>query len=250
MRGTPFCPKAAPGLQSLYEFLCILGDHQLLIGRNDEYANLGAFSCDLDFLASAVVLLLVDGDTHEGEVVHDLLSELDVVLTDTRGEYDRVNVAELCDISADETLNRSEQHFSCDVSLVVAFCLSNAHVSDISGDVRDVCIAEAEGNHKAHIAREMLLRSVKRFIGAYIAELGHVDAIVFTAGIGENDIELREKVMDNFAFMGITIDKEKNDCRGKEVEITGEGSKVRVFIIPTNEELMIAKDTEELVKAL
>jgi len=123
-------------------------------------------------------------------------------------------------------------------------------VSEVSGDVRDVCIAEANGNKKAHIAREMLLRSVKRFIGAYIAELGHVDAIVFTAGIGENDIELREKVMDNFGFMGICIDKEKNDCRGKEVEITGEGSKVRVFIIPTNEELMIAKDTQAIVEAL
>jgi acetate kinase len=121
-------------------------------------------------------------------------------------------------------------------------------VSEISGDVRDVCIAEAKGNRKAHIAREMLLRSVKRFIGAYMAELGHVDAIVFTAGIGENDIELREKVMDNFGFMGVTIDKEKNDCRGKEVEITGKGSKVRVFIIPTNEELMIAKDTQALVE--
>ena len=123
-------------------------------------------------------------------------------------------------------------------------------VSEISGDVRDVCIAEAKGNHKAHVAREMLLRSVKRFIGAYIAELGQVDAIVFTAGIGENDIELREKVMDNFAFMGITIDKKKNDCRGKEVEITGKDSKVRVFIIPTNEELMIAKDTQALVEAM
>ena len=96
----------------------------------------------------------------------------------------------------------------------------------------------------------MLLRSVKRFIGAYIAELGQVDAIVFTAGIGENDIELREKVMDNFGFMGITIDKKKNDCRGKEVEITGKDSKVRVFIIPTNEELMIAKDTQALVEAM
>ena len=96
----------------------------------------------------------------------------------------------------------------------------------------------------------MLLRSVKRFIGAYMAELGHVDAIVFTAGIGENDIELREKVMDNFGFAGVTIDKEKNNCRGKEVEITGKDSKVRVFIIPTNEELMIAKDTQALVEAM
>ena len=110
--------------------------------------------------------------------------------------------------------------------------------------------AEAKGDKKAHIAREMLLRSVKRFIGAYAAELGHVDAMVFTAGIGENDIELREKVCDNLGFMDLYIDKEKNNCRGKEVEITGEGSKVRVFVIPTNEELMIAKDTQALVEAM
>ncbi len=123
-------------------------------------------------------------------------------------------------------------------------------VSGVSGDVRDVCNAEAAGNQRAHIAREMLLRSVRHYIGAYAAELGHVDAIVFTAGIGENDAELREKVTDYLGFMGVSIDKEKNNCRGKEVEITGEGSTVRSFIIPTNEELMIAKDTEELVKAL
>ena len=123
-------------------------------------------------------------------------------------------------------------------------------VSEISGDCRDICEAEAKGNKKAHIAREMLLRSVKRFIGAYAAELGHVDAMVFTAGIGENDIELREKVTDYLGFMGVTIDKEKNDCRGKEVEITGKDSKVRVFIIPTQEELMIARDTKAIVEAL
>ena len=123
-------------------------------------------------------------------------------------------------------------------------------VSEISGDCRDICEAEAKGDHKAHVAREMLLRSVKRFIGAYAAELGKVDAIVFTAGIGENDAELREKVTDYLGFMGVSIDKQKNDCRGKEIEITGEGSKVRVFIIPTNEELMIAKDTQALVEKM
>ena len=119
-------------------------------------------------------------------------------------------------------------------------------ISGISGDVRDICNAEAEGNKRAHIAREMLLKSVRHFVGAYAAELGRVDAIVFTAGIGENDAELREKVCDYLGFMGVKIDKAKNDCRGKEVEITGNGSSVRVFIIPTNEELMIAKDTQAI----
>jgi acetate kinase len=123
-------------------------------------------------------------------------------------------------------------------------------VSEISGDCRDICEAEAKGNKKAHIAREMLLRSVKRFIGAYAAELGHVDAMVFTAGIGENDIELREKVCDNLGFMGVKIDKEKNNCRGQEVEITAPGAEIRTFIIPTNEELMIALDTQALVEAM
>ena len=120
-------------------------------------------------------------------------------------------------------------------------------VSGISGDVRDICNAEAEGNKRAHIAREMLLKSVRHFVGAYAAELGRVDAIVFTAGIGENDAELREKVCDYLGFMGVKIDKAKNDCRGKEIEITGAGSSVKVFIIPTNEELMIAKDTQAIV---
>ena len=122
-------------------------------------------------------------------------------------------------------------------------------VSGISGDVRDICNAEAEGNHRAHIAREMLLKSVRHYVGAYAAELGKVDAIVFTAGIGENDAELREKVCDYLGFMGVKIDKAKNDCRGKELEISTPDSSVKVFIIPTDEELMIAKDTEAIVKA-
>ncbi len=122
-------------------------------------------------------------------------------------------------------------------------------VSGISGDVRDICKAEEEGNHRAHIAREMLLKSVRHFIGAYAAEMGSVDAIVFTAGIGENDAELREKVCDTLGFMGVKIDHDKNDMRGEEAEITAPGATVRTFVIPTNEELMIAADTEALAKA-
>ena len=94
----------------------------------------------------------------------------------------------------------------------------------------------------------MLLKSVRHYIGAYAAEMGHVDAIVFTAGIGENDAELREKVCGMLGFMGVKIDTEKNKVRGEEVEITADGAAVRTFIIPTNEELMIAMDTEALVK--
>ena len=123
-------------------------------------------------------------------------------------------------------------------------------VSEISGDCRDIVKAEAEGNHKAHVAREMLLKSVKHYVGAYAAELGHVDAIVFTAGIGENDGDLRENVCESLGFMGVAIDTEKNKIRGEEVEITAPGATVRTFIIPTNEELMIARDTKELVEAM
>ncbi|MBQ0018078.1 MAG: acetate kinase [Clostridiales bacterium] len=123
-------------------------------------------------------------------------------------------------------------------------------VSGVSGDLRYVREAAATGNKNAQTALEMLYKSIRHYIGAYAAEMGSVDAIVFTAGIGENSYETREEACENLGFMGVTIDKEKNACRGEEVEITGEDSQVRVFVIPTNEELMIAMDTEELTKDL
>ena len=123
-------------------------------------------------------------------------------------------------------------------------------ISGISSDARDIQAAVDAGNERAILTVNLYTNRVINVIGGYYMQLGHVDAIVFTAGIGENDIELREKVCDYLGFMDVCIDKEKNDCRGKEVEITGEDSKVRVFIIPTNEELMIAKDTQALVEAM
>lgn len=123
-------------------------------------------------------------------------------------------------------------------------------VSGVSGDLRYVREAAASGNKNAQTALDMLYKSIRHYIGAYAAEMGSVDAIVFTAGIGENSYETREEACENLGFMGVTIDKEKNACRGEEVEITGEDSKVRVFVIPTNEELMIAMDAEELTKDL
>ena len=121
-------------------------------------------------------------------------------------------------------------------------------VSGVSADMRDVTTAAEEGNHDAQVALEMLYKSIRHYIGAYAAEMGHVDAIVFTAGIGENSKEARYEACKNLAFMGVKIDEEKNNCRGKEVEISTEDSAVKVFIIPTEEELMIAMDTAELVK--
>ena len=87
-------------------------------------------------------------------------------------------------------------------------------------------------------------------MGAFVAALGGVDAICFTAGVGENSPELRAAVCDNLAYLGVKIDCEANNCRGKEVKISTPDSKVEVYVIPTNEELMIARDTKAIVEAL
>ena len=89
---------------------------------------------------------------------------------------------------------------------------------------------------------------IVKYIGAYTAALGGVDVIVFTAGVGENQIQLRESVCKQLEFLGIDFDPERNNCRGEEVEITRPGSKVRVVVIPTDEEYMIACDTKSIVE--
>ncbi|MBE6935045.1 MAG: acetate kinase [Ruminococcaceae bacterium] len=121
-------------------------------------------------------------------------------------------------------------------------------ISGISGDYRDVSAADEAGDHRAHIAREMLFQSIKRTIGGYAAEMGGVDALVFTAGIGENNDYLRQRVADGLEFMGIAVDPAKNAGRGEDRDISAEGARVRTFVISTDEELMIAMDTEELTK--
>ena len=119
-------------------------------------------------------------------------------------------------------------------------------VSGISGDYRDISAADEAGNHRAHIAREMLFQSIKRYIGGYAAEMGGIDALVFTAGIGENNAYLRQRVADGLEFMGIGVDPAKNEGRGDDREITAPGARVRTFVISTDEELMIALDTQAL----
>jgi acetate kinase len=121
-------------------------------------------------------------------------------------------------------------------------------VSGVSSDSRDVEDAAAEGNHQAEIALELFNYRVKKYIGAYTAAMGGVDAIVFTAGIGENSIDTRANILSGLEYLGVELDKEANDCRGKEVLISTDDSKVKAMIVPTNEELVIAKDTMELVK--
>lgn len=121
-------------------------------------------------------------------------------------------------------------------------------ISGVSSDMRDIEAAAADGNERAQVAMEIFRKTVIHYIGAYAAEMNGVDAILFTAGIGENDIENRAAICENLSYLGVEFDKEANDCRGKEVMISTPNSKVKVFVIPTNEELMIARDTAALVK--
>ncbi|MEE1184824.1 MAG: acetate kinase, partial [Acutalibacteraceae bacterium] len=120
-------------------------------------------------------------------------------------------------------------------------------ISGVSNDNRDIGNAAANGNERAQLAIDMQRYQILKFIGSYVAAMNGVDAIVFTGGIGENDAELRKYVCENLAYLGVTIDDEKNAVRGKEVKISTDDSKVNVYIIPTNEELAIARDTLEII---
>lgn len=118
-----------------------------------------------------------------------------------------------------------------------------AGVSGVSSDFRDLDDAIAHGDHNAELAREMFIYRVKKYIGSYVAAMNGVDALVFTAGIGENGADVREDVCTDMDFLGIKIDHEKNNVRGEEVEISVADAKVHVWIVPTNEELAIAEET-------
>ncbi|AGB42072.1 acetate kinase [Halobacteroides halobius DSM 5150] len=120
-------------------------------------------------------------------------------------------------------------------------------ISGISSDMRDIGEAAAEGNERAQLALDMFVGRVKKYIGSYTAEMNGVDAIVFTAGIGENAIELREQICSNLDYLGIELDSVKNDVRGATTEISADESNVKVYVIPTNEELVIARDAKKLI---
>ena len=120
-------------------------------------------------------------------------------------------------------------------------------VSGISSDLRDVETAADKGNERAKLAVDILCTSIKKYIAAYAAEMGGLDAIVFTAGIGENSDVIRKASTEGLEFMGIKIDNAKNDgMRGKEAIISADDSRVKILVVPTNEELMIARDTQRL----
>ena len=124
-------------------------------------------------------------------------------------------------------------------------------ISGVSSDKRDVEKAAAEGNARAKLASDMLNYQIKKYVGAYAAAMGGIDCLVFTGGIGENDGYVRSEVCKNMEFLGISIDAEKNKLRGLDInDITGEGSSVKVLVVCTNEELMIARDTKALVEAM
>ena len=121
-------------------------------------------------------------------------------------------------------------------------------ISGVSSDFRDLEEAMGEGNKRAELALKIFAHRVRFYIGAYIAEMNGVDAIVFTGGIGENDAYMRDVICANMGNLGIKLDKEKNKVRGKQTMLSADDSKVKVMLIPANEELVIARETDELVK--
>lgn len=122
-------------------------------------------------------------------------------------------------------------------------------VSGVSSDFRDLDAAINDGNERAKLAKDIFINSVKKLIGSYIAEMGGVDAVVFTAGVGENDRSVRWDVCEHMEYLGIKVDPEKNKYRGRQMDISVDYARVRVLVIPTNEELVIAEDTKRLVEA-
>ncbi len=122
-------------------------------------------------------------------------------------------------------------------------------LSGVSSDFRDIEEGAAAGNEDCTLALDKFAYEVRKYIGSYAAALGGLDVLVFTAGVGENSASMRERICQGLEYMGVKIDTEKNAIRGKEAIISADDSKVTVWVIPTNEELMIAQDTAALVKA-
>ena len=120
-------------------------------------------------------------------------------------------------------------------------------LSCVSSDFRDLENAAAQGDKKAALAQEKFAYEVKKYVGAYAAAMGGVDAVIFTAGVGENDKAIRRMVCQGLEYMGVELDEAANDVRGKEAVISAAASRVKVLLIPTNEELMIAMETASIV---
>ncbi len=123
-------------------------------------------------------------------------------------------------------------------------------ISALSSDFRDLAKAAADGNDRARLAIDVFVHRVRKYIGAYAAELNGLDVLVFTAGLGENSPEIRAQICQGFDYLELWIDPEKNNIRGKEADISAQGSKPRILVIPTNEELMIASETLQVAGKL
>ena len=123
-------------------------------------------------------------------------------------------------------------------------------ISGVSSDDRDLATAMEAGNERAQLAWDMRRYQISKLVGGYVAALGGLDAIVFTAGVGENQIALRKQIMDSLAYLGLTVNEEANNTRRTEIEISGADSKIKAYVIPTNEELVIARDTKAIVESL
>jgi acetate kinase len=121
-------------------------------------------------------------------------------------------------------------------------------ISGVSNDFRELAEAAEKGNRRAELAVNIFCRRVKKYIGAYTALMGGVDLLIFTAGIGENAVDVRSKILSDLEFLGIEIDADKNNNRGKEIKISKDSSAVDVYIIPTNEELVIAREAKKIVE--
>lgn len=125
-----------------------------------------------------------------------------------------------------------------------------AGISGISSDQRDVEDAALQGNERAQLALDMYASTVRKYIGAYAVTMGALDAIVFTAGVGENGPQMRERICNGLEVLGVSIDSEANDFKGQQRDVTAHGSRVRVLVVPTNEELMIARETDRLAEGI
>ncbi len=142
-----------------------------------------------------------------------------------------------------------------EISIPYTSTLINKHsgmlgLSGVSSDMRDIETAAGEGNHRAQVSLDIYHYRIKKYLGSYAAAMGGVDVVIFTGGVGENGWETRQEVASGLEFMGIEFDVEKNTkLRGKEVIISKPGSRVTVMVVPTNEELVIAQDTFEIVTA-
>lgn len=123
-------------------------------------------------------------------------------------------------------------------------------ISGVSSDFRDLEEAATKGNERAQLAIDVFAYTVRKYIGSYAAAMGGVDAIVFTAGLGENSVSMRDYICNGLEFLGTRIDPVRNNVRGQEQEISADGSKVKIYLIPTNEELVIARDTKTICAPL